>query len=92
MQLDLADQGWSEPVVIASGNGIQLWYRIDLEKTEENCSLLKNVLAGLSLRYSTAHVDIDESTATPLVSLAYQVQSIARVVRLRLRDHIVGRT
>ena len=65
VRTELASDQWPEPVVIASGNGIQLWYRIDLENTEENRSLLEGVLAGLSLKYSTPEVDIDESTWNP---------------------------
>jgi hypothetical protein len=66
VRIDLAGQGWPEPIVLCSGNGVQMWYFIGrVENTEANRLLLGRVLASLSLKYSTSDVDIDESTFNP---------------------------
>ena len=65
MVRDLTTQGWPQPVVISSGNGIQLWFRVALANTGDGRALLARVLQGLSLRYSTAKADVDECTFNP---------------------------
>jgi P4 family phage/plasmid primase-like protien len=43
----LTSQGWPEPVLADSGNGIHLLYRIDLPNDEKATALLKNFLGRL---------------------------------------------
>lgn len=57
--------GWPEPIVADSGNGYHLLYRIDLPNTEENATLLKEVIRSISARYSTAEVGVDKSVWNP---------------------------
>ena len=57
----LTDQGWPAPVVIDSGNGYHLLWRIDLENTPHSQSLIKRVLYVLAKRFDGPGAKIDRS-------------------------------
>lgn len=52
---------WPWPVEIDSGNGAHLMYRIDLPNDPESKSLIRNVLARLSERFSDSVCKVDTS-------------------------------
>lgn len=58
---DLARAGWPEPLLIASGNGAHLLYRVDLPNDAASLSLVSRVLTGLAARYDDGRVHLDTS-------------------------------
>lgn len=60
---DLGSAGWPDPVMLDSGNGAQLMYRVDLPA--DDGGLLQQVIAGLSAAYSDAAVEIDLTVFNP---------------------------
>jgi hypothetical protein len=65
----LTEFGWPAPVIIMSGNGYHLLYRLDLPVDDEG--LVKRVLAALAERFDDAAVTIDRS-----------VHNAARIVKV----------
>lgn len=55
--------GWPEPIVMDSGNGAYLLYRIDLPNDEKALALVKRVLAGLDTAFSDDNVHVDQAVA-----------------------------
>lgn len=55
----LVEQGWLPPVVIDSGNGWHLLYRIDAPADKEHTELVKAILKGLAARFDTDQAKID---------------------------------
>ena len=59
-------EGWEECVPACSGNGAHLAYQLpDLENTPENVQLIRECLAGLAAKFSTAAVEVDEKVYNP---------------------------
>jgi putative DNA primase/helicase len=52
-------QGWPEPVMVDSGNGAHLLFRIDLENDELVRVLLGRALKGLAARWDNEHAEVD---------------------------------
>jgi hypothetical protein len=67
----LAERGWSEPVVGESGNGLHLYYRIDLPNDEASRDVVKHCLEALAAKFDDEAVRIDRS-----------VFNAARIVKL----------
>jgi hypothetical protein len=61
----LVEEGWPRPVVVDSGNGCQLLYRIDLPNNKQSQALVKAVLKALAARFDRpeAHVDTNPAGA-----------------------------
>lgn len=57
----LAAEGWSEPVLCESGNGIHLLYPVDLPNDDQAKSLVELALKGLAERFDDALVKVDTS-------------------------------
>lgn len=57
----LLDEGFEEPVVIASGNGAHLYFRCHLANTEENKSLASDFLKALGMMFDDDVVHIDQA-------------------------------
>lgn len=57
--------GFEEPIVAFSGNGVHLLYRIGLKMDEENKKLVKNCLTVLDLFFSDDKVKIDTANFNP---------------------------
>lgn len=53
-----AEVGWPEPIIVNSGNGAQMWYRID-EPTGSD--IVRRCLVALAKRYNGDGLDIDTS-------------------------------
>ncbi len=81
---DLVGCGWPDAVLFMSGNGAGLLFRIDMDNTTENASLVARTLQGLADRYCTAKAHVDVTTGNP-----------ARIMKLvgttaRKGSHLVG--
>jgi|GEM_PF-1135299 len=63
--------GWPEPIVVMSGNGYYLLYRIDLPNDEEATDLVRRTLVSLARELDTdqAHVDLTVYNAARIVGL-----------------------
>ncbi len=59
---DLASIGWPEPIMLDSGNGAQMMYRIDLPAAD--ASLVQNCLNGISTA-GDDHVKVDVTVHNP---------------------------
>ena len=57
----LNDLGWPKPVIVDSGNGFYLLYRVDLP-TDDN-GLVSRVLKAISQKFSNENVEIDTKVA-----------------------------
>lgn len=55
----LAGLGWQHPILIDSGNGFHLLYRIDLPNDALSRQILKDVLSELGRRFDTEHAVVD---------------------------------
>jgi putative DNA primase/helicase len=55
----LTAKGWPAPVVVDSGNGYHLLYRVDLPNDPIARNLLKSVLVALKLAHDTPEAEID---------------------------------
>lgn len=60
---EFASSNWPEPVVVMSGNGYHLLYRVDLPA--EDGGLVQRVLAALADRFSDDEVAVDRSVYNP---------------------------
>jgi hypothetical protein len=68
----LSDQlRWPLPVVVNSGNGVQLRYEIDLPADQASEDLIRNLLAGLAAKFDNeqSHVDAGNFEANRLAKL-----------------------
>ena len=57
----LRDMGFPQPIVADSGNGYHLLYKINLEVSDVNTSLIKRFLSFLALQFDDNYVQIDTS-------------------------------
>jgi hypothetical protein len=57
----LCDRGWPSPVVVDSGNGTHLLYRVDLPNTADARVLLRGVLHALAGRFDAPEATIDRA-------------------------------
>ena len=58
-------QGWSEPVIAVSGNGVHLLYRVSIANNAERVELFKNALQALNAMFSDSDIDVDVKTFNP---------------------------
>ena len=84
----LKKEGFLDPVFCDSGNGYHLLYRISLVNSKENTTLLKNVLDGLSQRFSNDVVKVDRK----VFNAARIVKFYGTVARKGKNDTANGRT
>lgn len=61
----LKRNGFEEPIVAFSGNGVHLLYRICLKMNEENKKLVKDCLSVLDLFFSDNYVKVDTANFNP---------------------------
>lgn len=61
----LKKNGFEEPVVAFSGNGVHLLYRICLKIDEENKKIVKDCLSVLDLFFSDAEMKVDTANFNP---------------------------
>lgn len=57
----LKDEGWPDPIVAESGNGVHLLYPVDLPNDNTSRDLIKGVLAGLASRFNDDIVELDQA-------------------------------
>lgn len=60
----LCDRGWQSPVLVDSGNGVHLYYRIDLPAGRAGDVLVGRALKALRRLYQTPEVVIDTGVAS----------------------------
>jgi archaellum biogenesis ATPase FlaH len=58
-------EGWYDPVIAMSGNGVHLLYSVLLKNIEERKELMKRALVVLNALFSTDMVDVDVKTFNP---------------------------
>jgi P4 family phage/plasmid primase-like protien len=58
----LRELGWAEPVLLDSGNGAHLLYRIDLPNDADSTDLLRRILKGLAAHHDDDRVEVDQTT------------------------------
>lgn len=61
----LAGQGWQEPFLADSGNGFHLLYRVNFSVKPENVAILRECLAALDAKFSSAACKVDTTTYNP---------------------------
>ena len=61
----LKKKSWPSPLMVDSGNGAQLIYKIDLKNTDQNKFLLKSNLETLAQKFNSEKVNIDTSVHNP---------------------------
>lgn len=76
VQHELSSDGWPDPIVVDSGNGQYLLYRIELP-TDDN-KLIERALKGLKTRFDTDCVHVDTSMHNAARSSAYRARLTAR--------------
>lgn len=62
---ELSSQEWPAPLLIDSGNGWHLMYRVDLPNDNHSQSLVKSVLYNLAKRFDNDAAKIDKSVHNP---------------------------
>jgi hypothetical protein len=85
IRLFLLQEGWPEPVLVDSGNGGHLYFRLSLRNDDASHNLVQRVLQALARRFNDDRVKIDET-----------VHNAARIVRMPgtltgKGDHFNGR-
>ena len=58
----LSEQGWPSPILIDSGNGWHLLYRIDLPNDSLSAQIVKRVTYALKERFDSAFGEVDKAT------------------------------
>lgn len=61
----LRDRGFTEPVKAVSGNGAHLLYRVKLQNSEYNKSLIERCLKALSMLFDTDAISVDTANFNP---------------------------
>ncbi|OPY55790.1 MAG: hypothetical protein A4E55_02378 [Pelotomaculum sp. PtaU1.Bin035] len=61
----LSGLGWGEPIFCDTGNGYQIFYRVDLPNNKASVALLARILKALDLRFSNEKAQVDTSTYNP---------------------------
>jgi len=56
---DMSSRGWPAPIILDSGNGFHLLFRVDLPNDEESARLVKNVLRALAHKFDSDRAKID---------------------------------
>ncbi len=74
----LTAQGWPEPIIAMSGNGLYLLYRIDLPNDEAARGLVAGVLAALGARFNTLGAKVD-----PTVSNASRIIGVVGTKKMK---------
>lgn len=68
---ELTGRGWARPIVAESGNGMHLFFRVDLPNDEESRELVKRGLEALAAKFDNDSIKIDRA-----------VFNAARIVKL----------
>lgn len=61
----MKDQGFNNPLMAYSGNGVHLLYRIKLENSSDNKSLIERTLAVLDMLFSDDNIKVDRANFNP---------------------------
>ncbi len=61
---ELQNEGWAAPIVASSGNGAHVLFPIDLPNDVPSGVLVREVLAGFSVRFSDDQLVVDQTPAS----------------------------
>ena len=61
----LSERGWPDPVLVMSGNGYYLIYRVDLPNSDETTAIVRSILHVCGDRFDTKQANVDRSTFDP---------------------------
>lgn len=61
----LKNNGWNEPVIAVSGNGIHLLYKLQLWNDDQRKEKVKGCLKVLDMLFSDENIEIDTTTFNP---------------------------
>lgn len=61
----MSDEGWNEPVIAVSGNGVHLLYKVHVENSKDRVELFKKALQVLNALFSDDEIDVDVKTFNP---------------------------
>lgn len=56
----LRDNGFNEPIVVFSGNGVHFYLKCALKPTEENNAIIKRFIQAMGMLFTDENVDIDQ--------------------------------
>lgn len=56
----LRDNGFNEPIVVFSGNGVHFYLKCALKPTEENNAIIKRFIQAMGMLFTDDNVDIDQ--------------------------------
>jgi phage/plasmid-associated DNA primase len=68
---DLCDLGWPEPILIDSGNGAHLYYKISMRNSSDSTKLVQTILKTLDVMFGGGSCHVDKT-----------VYNAARIMRL----------
>lgn len=63
--LYMQQQGWSEPVIAVSGNGVHLLYKVHIKNEPEKVNLFRDALQALNAMFADSEIDVDVKTFNP---------------------------
>lgn len=63
--LYMQQNGWSEPVIAISGNGVHLLYKVEVANDPERVDLFRNALQALNAMFADSKTDVDVKTFNP---------------------------
>ena len=63
--LYMQQQGWSEPVIAVSGNGVHLLYKVQIVNEPETVNLFRDALQALNAMFADSKTDVDVKTFNP---------------------------
>jgi hypothetical protein len=58
-------QGWPAPMIVDSGNGAYLFYRVDLLNSPESIALINKVLESFAAKFDSDVIHIDTDVGNP---------------------------
>ena len=63
--LYMQQQGWSEPVIAVSGNGVHLLYNVAVKNDDDRIDLFRKALQALNAMFADSTIDVDVKTFNP---------------------------
>ncbi len=61
----MRNQGWYDPVIAISGNGVHLLYKVKIQNEPERCKKLQKCLEVLNMLFADDVIDVDMKTFNP---------------------------
>ena len=58
-------EGWYDPIIAVSGNGVHLLYKVAIGNAPDRVELFKNALQALNAMFADSRIDVDVKTFNP---------------------------